>query len=161
MALMPVWTGVSTDLRLITPGAMRSTGRVAVALMGPLPSSGLTERVDHAADERGADRNLDDATGGLDLVAFLDLLVVAEEHGTDRLLLEVEGHAHDAAGELEQLRGERAFQAVHLRDAVTDFDDGADRAHLYAGFELVDCRLDDRGDFFGPGGHQLLPGYEV
>ena len=40
MALMPVWTGVSTDLRTMTPGAMRSTGRVAVAAIGPLSSSG-------------------------------------------------------------------------------------------------------------------------
>ena len=40
-ALMPVWTGVSTDLRVMTPGAMRSTGRVFVRGMSPLPSSGL------------------------------------------------------------------------------------------------------------------------
>ena len=40
MALTPVWTGVSTDLRTMTPGAMRSTGRVAVAAIGPLSSSG-------------------------------------------------------------------------------------------------------------------------
>ena len=40
MALTPVWTGVSTDLRTMTPGAMRSTGRLAVAAIGPLPSIG-------------------------------------------------------------------------------------------------------------------------
>jgi len=27
IAMIPVWTGVSTDLRVITPGAMRSIGR--------------------------------------------------------------------------------------------------------------------------------------
>jgi hypothetical protein len=40
MALMPVWTGVSTPWRTMTPGAIRSTGRVFVAVMGPLSSSG-------------------------------------------------------------------------------------------------------------------------
>ena len=40
MALMPVWTGVSTDLRVMTPGATRSTGRNFVDVMGPLSSSG-------------------------------------------------------------------------------------------------------------------------
>jgi hypothetical protein len=40
IALMPVWTGVSTDWRTMTPGAMRSTGRRAVAAIGPLSSSG-------------------------------------------------------------------------------------------------------------------------
>src|SRR5438552_141782 len=39
-ALMPVCTGVSTDLRRITPGAMRSTGRLLAAAIGPLPSIG-------------------------------------------------------------------------------------------------------------------------
>ena len=40
IALIPVWTGVSTDFRTMTPGAIRSTGRVAVAAIGPLSSSG-------------------------------------------------------------------------------------------------------------------------
>ena len=40
MALTPVWTGVSTPLRTMTPGAMRSTGRLAVVAIGPLSSSG-------------------------------------------------------------------------------------------------------------------------
>ena len=40
IALMPVWTGVSTPLRTMTPGAIRSTGRLLVALIGPLSSSG-------------------------------------------------------------------------------------------------------------------------
>ena len=66
----------------------------------------------------------------------------------DRLLLEVEGHAHDAAGELEQLRRERTLEAVDLGDAVADLDHGADGARLDAGVELVDRRLDDRRDVF-------------
>jgi hypothetical protein len=41
MALTPVWTGVSTLLRLMTPGATRSTGRNARALIGPLSSIGF------------------------------------------------------------------------------------------------------------------------
>ena len=40
MALMPVCTGVFTPWRATTLGATRSTGRVAVALTGPLPSRG-------------------------------------------------------------------------------------------------------------------------
>ena len=41
MALIPVWTGVSTGWRTMTPGAIRSTGRNWLVSMGPLPSSGL------------------------------------------------------------------------------------------------------------------------
>ena len=41
MALRPVCTGWPTLLRQITPGATRSIGERLLALIGPLPSSGL------------------------------------------------------------------------------------------------------------------------
>ena len=104
------------------------------------------ERVDDAAEQRLADRHLDDAAGRLDRVAFLDRVVVAEDDRADRLLLEVEGHAHDAARELEQLRGERALEAVDLGDAVADLDDRADAPRLGGRVEPVDRGLDDAGD---------------
>jgi hypothetical protein len=58
-------------------------------------------------------------------------------HGADGLLLEVERHAHDAAGELEELGGEGRLEPVDLRDPVADLDDGAHRARLDAGVELT------------------------
>ena len=154
MALMPVWTGVSTDLRTMTPGAMRSTGRVAVAAIGPLSSSGRPSGSTTRPSSACADRHLDDAAGRLDRVAFLDRGRVAEDDRADRLLLEVEGHAHQPAGELEQLGRERAVQAVDLGDAVADLDDGADAARLDAGVERVDRGLDDAGDLVGTDGHR-------
>src|ERR671924_184260 len=45
IALIPVWTGVSTDLRTMTPGAMRSTGRVRFVSIGPLSSSARDELI--------------------------------------------------------------------------------------------------------------------
>jgi len=41
MALSPVCTGCDTDLRVMTPGAIFSSGAVAVAFTGPLPSTGV------------------------------------------------------------------------------------------------------------------------
>ena len=140
MALMPVWTGVSTDLRTMTPGAMRSTGRVCRRGDRALVVERAAERVDDAAEQRLADRHLDDAAGGLDRVAFLDRGGVAEDDRADRLLLEVEGHAHDPAGELEHLRRERAVEPVDLGDAVADLDDGADAARLDARVERIRWR---------------------
>ena len=78
---------------------------------------------------------------------------VAEDDRADRLLLEVEGHAHDPAGELEHLRGERAVEPVDLGDAVADLDDRADVARLDARVERVDGGLDDAGDLVGADGH--------
>ena len=79
---------------------------------------------------------------------------VAEDDRADRLLLEVEGHAHHPAGELEQLGRERAGEPVDLGDAVADLDDGADAAGLDAGVERVDRGLDDAGDLVGTNGHR-------
>ena len=153
MALMPVWTGVSTDLRTMTPGAMRSTGREAVAVIGPLPSMRAAQRVHDAAEQGLADRHLDDAAGRLDDVAFLDPGRVAEDHGADRLLLQVEGHAHQPVGELEQLGRDGVRQAVDLGDAVADLDDRADAARLRDRVEQIDRRLDDAGDLVRTDGH--------
>ena len=93
---------------------------------------GVAEHVDHAADELWAHRHLDHGARGLDRVALLDLGVVTQDHGTDCLLFEVEGHALDAAGELQELTGECAFEAIDASDAVTDLHDGADRTRLHA-----------------------------
>ena len=99
MALMPVCTGVSTGWR---DDDARGDALDRAGLGGvdrALAVERLAERVDHPADQRVADRHLDDAAGGLDLVALLELGVVAQDQGADRLLLQVEGHAHDAAAE--------------------------------------------------------------
>src|SRR6185369_16795845 len=55
----------------------------------------LAERIDHAADQGLADGHLDDAPRRLDGVALLDRGGIAEDDRADRLLLEVQGHAHD------------------------------------------------------------------
>ena len=125
MALMPVWTGVSTPWRTITPGAMRSTGRVFVVRRGPLSSSGRPRGSTTRPRRAWPDRDLHHAAGRLDRVAFLDARGIAQDDGADRLLLEVEGHAVDIPGELQQLRGERVREAVDLGDPVADLDDGA------------------------------------
>ena len=123
---------MSTDLRVMTPGATRSTGRVAVAAIGPLSSIGRPSASTTRPMSAGADGHLDDRAGRLDGVAFLDARVVAEDDRADRLLLEVEREALDPVGELEQLGRERVLQPVDAGDAVADLDDRADRAGLDA-----------------------------
>jgi len=79
-ALMPVWTGVSTDWRVITPG--RSARPVGSWCAGCRPCvQRVAEGIHDTAEEGLADRDLDDVAGGPDLVAFLDRRGVAEDHG--------------------------------------------------------------------------------
>jgi hypothetical protein len=69
----------------------------------------LAQRVDHAAEEAVADGHREDLAGGLDGLALFDVVDLTEDHGADRVLVEVEREAQVPVLELEQLvdRGSR------------------------------------------------------
>src|SRR3954469_8735898 len=108
----------------------------------------LAERVDDAADQLGADRHRDDAPGALDRIPFLDVGVVAEQHGADALFFEVQRDAEQTVRELEHLPGHRVLDAVNPRDAVADRHDGADFGDGDVNGIRPDLVADDLGDFF-------------
>ena len=60
---------------------------------GAFVVDGLAERIDHAADHVVADRDAHDASGALDLVAFLEFGVFAEQHDADLVFFQVHGDA--------------------------------------------------------------------
>ena len=79
----------------------------------------------------GPDRHLEHAAGAADLVAFLELEVVAQDGGADVVLFEVQHQAGDRlagllGGELEHLAGHRRLEPVDAGDAVLHLEDGAD-----------------------------------
>ena len=100
-------------------------------------------RVDHAPHDLLADRHGHDALGAPDLVAFLDLGRLAEQHGADRVLLEVERHAHHAVGQLEQLAGHAFLEAVDAGDAVTHGQHRADLGDVDGRGEAPELLADD------------------
>jgi hypothetical protein len=91
---------------------------VVVVLIGPFAVFRLSERVHDATEQRFADRHLRDASGTPDLVALLDLLLLAEDRDADVVLLEVQDDAVDGVRELDELAGGRPVEAVDARDAV-------------------------------------------
>ena len=96
-------------------------------MIGPLPSSGSPERVHHAAEQALAHGHLQQLAGGADLVALLELRVVAEDDHADFGLVEVQRQAGDAVAEVDHLVEHRVGQAFDLGDAVADL---ADDAHV-------------------------------
>jgi hypothetical protein len=119
------------------------------------------KRIDHAAEELAAHGHLEDAAGGLDLIALAQVLVVAEHHRPDGILLEVQRQAEGVARELQHLAVTRVGQAVDARDAVGDRNDRADVACLRDGLEALDPLLDEIADFTCLDGHWYFPGRKL
>ncbi len=122
----------------------------------------MTEGVDHAADQLGADRHFQDAARALDGVAFGDVLVLAQNHGADGVALEVQGQAVGRLAvlggrELEHFALHRVGQAVHAADAVGDGDDRALVADVGRRPQAFDAALDQFGNFRGIQLHDLAP----
>ena len=137
---------------------MRSTGRVFVVCDRALAVDRLAERVDDAAEQRVADRHLGDAAGGADLVAFLDLVVVAEDHDADAVLFEVQREAHDAVRELAPARSTCTFERPWTRAMPSPASTTVPTlTAVDVGAELLDLLLDDAGDLFGPNRHGVPP----
>ena len=131
MALMPVCSGSFTGWRTMMPGACDSTLRVIVVAIVAQAVDRTAERVDDAADQRGTDGHLEHARRAADLVAFLELEIVAEDDGADVVFFEVQREGGDlVAGlgrrDLEHLAGHRLLQPVDARDSVLHLEDRAD-----------------------------------
>ncbi len=86
------------------------------------------------------------AAGGADFVALLDVGVVAEDDGADGLFFKVEGDAHAAVGEFQQLGVHRAGKPVDAGNAVAGFGHGTDVGSDDGGAESLDLLAQDRGD---------------
>ena len=107
---------------------------------------GLTQRVDHAADQGFADGHAHDAAGALDLVAFADLRVLAQQHHADLVFFQVHGDAGDVVRELEQFSGHDFVEAVDAGNTVAQGDDRADFVHGDLGFVVLDLLPDQLRD---------------
>ena len=117
----------------------------------------VAERVEHAADHRVAHRHREQPAGALHLVALGHLEVVAEDDHADRVFLEVERQAGDAAGKLDHFAGHDAGKAPDAGDAVAHFEDPADLADVDARLVPRDFLAKDGCDFVGQVCHVYSP----
>ena len=163
IALMPVWSGSFTGWRTMMPGASLSTLRVFFALIGPRPSIGRPSESTTRPMSSCPTGHLEHAGGAADLVAFLELEVVAEDDGADVVFFEVEREGGDLlAGlggrDLEHLAGHGLLEAVDAGDAVLHLEDGPDFLDVegaeISGFDFSkEDVLDLAGAEAGLGGH--------
>jgi hypothetical protein len=109
----------------------------------------ISECIDDSAEQALADRNVDDRAGPLHGRTFLDLGVRSEDHDTDIVGFEVEGHALGAVVEFDHFAGLDIVESVDPGDSVADREHGPDFGDLRFGVEVRDLVTDDAGDFSG------------
>ncbi len=119
-----------------------------------LAVDGLAQRVDHAADQLGADRHFQNAARALHGIAFGDVFVFTQNHRAHRVTLEVQRQAERglavlASGEFQHFALHGIGQAVHADDTVGHRDHGALVADVRRGAEAFDAALDQFRNFCG------------
>ena len=96
---------------------------------------GPPQRVDHAADQRRPDGDLEHAGRATHLVALAQLQVVSENDRANVVFLEIQRESGDLVArrgdrELEHLARHRRREAVDAGDAVLHLEDRADLANV-------------------------------
>ena len=125
----------------------------AAGVDGAFTVNRLPNGVNNTTNQGIANRNLGNTAGTLDRVAFFNLGEFSKNSGTDVIFFKVENHTGYAAGELQQLTGHGASQAVDTGNTVTDGDDCAGFRHLNLFAILLDLFPDNLADLFGSDFH--------
>src|SRR5207248_10863601 len=118
---------LDTRLQRLLHGLARDDSRslefertVLVGLDWTLTVEWVAERVDHAAEQRIADRNARDLARASHRLALLHVLPLAEERRPDVVLLEVEREPYDTVLELEHFHRDAVLEPVDAGNPVTD-----------------------------------------
>ncbi len=99
--------------------------------------------------------NLHDSAGSLGSVALLNMRIFAKKHDADVILFEVERHAVQMTGKLNQLAEHHFFQAIDASDSVTNLHDFANFLKLDRRLKAFYLFLDDRSNFFRTNLHPM------
>ena len=138
--------------RLVHRLAADDAGRLHLDELGlrvldrPLAIDGVAEAVDDATEQPHAGGHLDDLAGATHQIAFANAVAVAHDGDTDVVLLEVQHHSVDTAGEFDELAGQRLLEAVDACDAVTGRQHGARLRDVDLAIVVADLSLQDVGD---------------
>ncbi|MNQ69119.1 hypothetical protein D3C85_836990 [compost metagenome] len=103
----------------------------------------VTQGIDHATQQFRTYRHFEDAAGALGAHAFSQRLIGTENHGADRVALEVHRHAVDGARELDHFAVHDVGETVNAHDTVGYADDRAFVTGLRGDIEFLDTPLDD------------------
>ena len=93
---------------------------------GALTVNRFTESINDAAKHTRADGNVDDGTGSLNNISFLNFSIVTKHDNTDIVGFEVEGHTLDTGVELNHLTGLNLGETEDSGNTVTNGNNGTE-----------------------------------
>ena len=123
--------------------------RVSVVLIGPLPSSGSPRALTTRPSSASPTGTVWIRPVALTVCSSSRLVHLAQDDGTDGVLVEVERQAQGPVLELEQLVHRRTGQPGDPGDAVADLDDAPDLLGAHGRGVVLDVALQRLGDLTG------------
>jgi len=90
---------------------------------GSLSVDLVSKRIDDTAEHAVSNWHIDNGSGSLDDITFLDLSIVTQDDNTDVVSLEVKGHTLDAGLELNHLSSLHLSETEHTGNTITNGDD--------------------------------------
>lgn len=127
-------------------GGLDADTETILGVDGTLAINGITQSIDNTAEQLITDWYVDNGTGTLDNIALLDELVVTEDHNTNVVGLQVEGHALQAGGEFHHLIGLDVVQAIDTSDTITNAQHTASFFQIGLGCNAQNSLLQNVGD---------------
>ena len=108
---------------------------------------GVTQGVNHTTQQFRTYRYFQDAAGTTYLLTFGQTQVITQDHGTHRVLLQVKGHAVDAALKLDHLAEHHVGQTMNTHNTIGYGYHRTLVACFGGGIKFRDARLDNLADF--------------
>ena len=143
-------TGLQRDVYRLSVGNARSFDfnvAISVSLDFASAVNRLSQRIDHAADDRIAYGNLHQTARSLYYVAFLDGFRIPQKNGTYIAFFQVHGHAVNAVRQFQQFTGHAVFKAIYMGDTVADFKNRTYFIDIEVYFVIFNLFFNDRCDF--------------
>ena len=107
----------------------------------------VTQSVNHTTQHFGASGDFQDTAGTTYFLAFGQAQVITQHHGADRVLLQVKGHAVDAALKLDHLAEHHVGQTMNAHNTIRYGNHRTFVACFGGGIKFRDARLDNLADF--------------
>merc|ERR1719228_246326 len=127
-------------------GGLQSNPEPLLAGDGTLAVNGIAKSVNNAAEDLLTDRDVHNGSSPLDNISLLDELVVTEDHNTNIVGLQVEGHSLQSGAELHHLLGLDVLEAIDTGNTVTNGEDAACLLEVDGGGGSQDSLLQDGGN---------------